>query len=68
MSYKVDALAKAASMVLYKFSEGEEDWDEWQQLADALTSVIPLMMDEHCTEQVERRTTEFQERLQKGRA
>lgn len=54
-------LILAASKVLYKFSEGEEDWSEWDDLAIALEGEIELG-DLALPDTVTSRVAEFRER------
>ena len=35
-----DDLIVRTSMVLYKFSEHNEDWDEWRELAESLEEAV----------------------------
>ena len=64
MSKSIDSLIQAASLVLYKFSEGAEVRAEWRDLADALLDVTTSTK---CGElpryRVEKRLEVFNERL-----
>jgi hypothetical protein len=55
----------AASMVLYKFTEGEEDWTEWDDLAQALEDDVITARNRVSTTDktvVMRRVNEFRNR------
>ncbi|MHC4302205.1 MAG: hypothetical protein ACYS7Y_33515 [Planctomycetota bacterium] len=63
MSAKTDLLL-AASLVLYKFSEGEEDWDEWIDLADAVEAEAAGRWGSDSVQALGR-VAEFRQRLKK---
>ena len=49
-------LVKAASLVLLKFTEGEEDWTEWVDLRDALEAASSgLVIDDDYVDYVHER-------------
>lgn len=57
----MDELALAASRVLYKFTEGREDWTEYVDLAEALDAIVPKLSASIATT-VRFRVNEFFER------
>ena len=60
----IDNLVIAASRALYKFSEGVEDWTEWQDLAEAIEKVaVPATCHCEVIKMAQRRLEEFDERL-----
>lgn len=42
----ISDLITATSRILWKYSEGEEDWSEWGALRDALENIAPILSPE----------------------
>ena len=64
MSRSIDSLIQAASFILCKFSDGEEDYAGWRNLADALLDVTTsTKCGELPRHRVEKRLKVFNERL-----
>ena len=64
MSKSIDSLIQAASFILCRFSDGEEDYEGWRNLADALQDVITSTnCGELARSTAEQRLEEFNGRL-----
>ena len=60
----IDSLIQAASLVLYKCSEGDEGYAEWRDLADALLDVTTsTKCSELARSTAEQRLEDFNNRL-----
>jgi hypothetical protein len=58
----IERLMLLSSLALYKFSEGEEDWTEWQELAETLEMLLdePVAdIDSETEQRVRSRLEEF---------
>ena len=42
----ISDLVCASSRILWKFTEGKEDWNEWQNLRDTLEAVASILSPE----------------------
>jgi len=55
-------LAEASSLVLYKFTEGEEDWTEWVELKDSLKKAMRDLPESPTKDKILQRIKEFESR------
>ena len=61
-NFDLDALADASSLTLWKFTEGKEDYTEYQHLHQKLKSVMKYL-NEDTKRKVVARCNDYQERL-----
>lgn len=61
-NFDLDALAEASSLTLWKFTEGKEDYTEYQNLYQKLKAITKYL-SEDTKQKVNARCNDYQERL-----